>query len=250
MSPHADLPTHPRPSWRIPVRCRGRLWQRPVGIHPVQNPAAPLPTDRDVHFHHRDLFGARIRPSQACEAPARRQPVMAKSMAYFLAVSGSAGAHAAQPSPSSASGGAMTGLPPDKSVRPSRDSPAPLPAGAVHRSAGTHSGAWSRQSPESVCAAQNRQGTDSDTGTCSDRASRADTRAVDSAQSVRLEPGPPPSLPWALPVLPVFRGDRLERLNVQRLLGDYLLHRRFSSSSWRSFFTSLTSKPEYFARHL
>jgi PAS domain-containing protein len=37
----------------------------------------------------------------------------------------------------------------------------------------------------------------------------------------------------------------------QRMLGYAIcFRRRFSSSSWRSFFTSLTSSPAYFSRHL
>jgi hypothetical protein len=153
---------------------------------------------------------------------------------------------AARPPISSAAGAEARGLRPDNTSA-SYGSRASLPVAIGYRSEGSHSAACARQSRGSGPVAPHPRGGDCNSGASGAQASRAGTPGVDSAQSARCSTGPPLASPWALPVFCV---NGFQRLDVQRLIRHHLLQPPVSSSNWRSFFTSLTSRPAYFARHL
>ena len=109
---------------------------------------------------------------------------------------------------------------PIRSAGPSYDSRANLPVAIARRSWGSRSVAWAQRSLASSPGVPGRLIADSGSAACSDPARRIDTPVAGSVQSV------PPSMwrqsvsPWALPV---FFGDRLQRLDVQRVLRPHLL---------------------------
>src|SRR6185437_599631 len=146
----------------------------------------------------------------------------AQNPSHNRAPAGSVGATQPEEQPRSSCGSAAVtrAAPLDNRVDPpSYGSPASLPVATRHKSADSRSGVCSRPSHESVSAGRYPPGGDNGSARCSDPRLIADRLVADSAQSARPATGPPFVSPWALPV---FCGDRFQRLDVQGLLRHHL----------------------------
>jgi hypothetical protein len=127
-----------------------------------------------------------------------------------------------EPPPPSSVGAAEARAPPHdrRAAPPSCGSRATRPAVTGHRSGDPHTAASFLHSRGSASAGPHPPGVDCGTGACADPVSLRSTPAVHSAQRARPPTGPRLASPWARPV---FCGERLQRLDVQRLLRHHRL---------------------------
>lgn len=227
-----------------------RFWQRAREKQPIQNPAHPRSTNGSIGLNHRGFFGTGIRHRQTFEPPTRHQLVMHKihrvTESWPCWSREGTARHHGRLSPSSPTKGevllsiieALHLFMVDRPAFPSQPDINPRTAIAAltlsHLADSYPQGRIARAAvtiPERVPIKRHEAAHSSLT----EPKARRDPLSRGSLRLGRYQ---------------LFAVTALSAWMSRACSAIICFSRRFSSSSWRSFFTSLTSSPAYFVRHL